>query len=142
MRDTRASSRTRYSCNQTPTLSNTLEKNKNTLNGEDMYNNIDQKMSRVPESMRLFMSEELPLPLSERRSETEKGKTTLNLYLISSYWPLRIGPPNISCWSNGGGIFDVDRSAQSHSRVIGICQRSCGTKGCWKEKFDASADVV
>ena len=24
-------------------------------------------------------------------------------------------------------------SAQSHSSVMGICHRSCGTKGCWKE---------
>lgn len=24
-------------------------------------------------------------------------------------------------------------SAQSHSNVIGICHRSCGTKGCWNE---------
>lgn len=29
-----------------------------------------------------------------------------------------------------GKLFDI--SAQSHSIVIGICQRSCGTKGCWK----------
>ena len=24
-------------------------------------------------------------------------------------------------------------SAQSHSSVIGICHKSCGTKGCWNE---------
>lgn len=43
-----------------------MEKDKNTLNDEHMYN-IDRQMSRVPECMRLFMSEEVS-PLSERRA--------------------------------------------------------------------------
>lgn len=33
--------------------------------------------------------------------------------------------------SNTGKLLDM--SAQSHSIVIGICHKSCGTNGCWKD---------
>src|ERR1700753_537841 len=33
-------------------------------------------------------------------------------------------------------------SAQSHSSVIGICQRSCGTNGCWNAPPRSSGSEV
>ena len=33
-------------------------------------------------------------------------------------------------------------SAQSHSKVIGICHRSCGTNGCWKLSESKGRPVV
>lgn len=32
-------------------------------------------------------------------------------------------------------------SAQSHSNVIGICHKSCGTNGCWKLSESKGAPV-
>lgn len=48
-------------------------------------------------------------------------------FVSSCYGPFG-GPLLVS--PKTGKLFDI--SAQSHSIVIGICQRSCGTKGCWK----------
>src|SRR5438034_11763987 len=54
-----------------------------------------------------------------------------------------IVPPNQSCsfplpnWNA-----ELDISAQSHSNVMGICHRSCGTNGCCKADMSTGKELL
>ena len=85
--------------------------------------------------------------LSRKRSQTIPEHTIIhhpisNRFLYyNSICPFILPSPCSACcccwpadsYPAAGNPFVLSIAPQSHSKVIGMLHRSCGTKGCWKE---------